>query len=464
MFDNIYTLYLLERSECLMEYQDLRKKYNKFIYNSYAIEEDNEKIYLKYEFEINGLVKFNPTLTILKKNFEYKNLQTEVIKNIAFNIGMIEAISYYKSTCSPIFYVKCAKLEEKQIKWFKKLIYLGLGEFRYINKINISEEDFVQIISEGTKFQAVTLEKELNDVIIPIGGGKDSNVTLEAIKETKYKRYGFRINLEEVSKNCATIAGISNDEIIEVIRVIDSNLIDLNKKGFLNGHTPFSSLVAFLTYFAAFALEKKYIALSNEDSANESNIKGQNINHQYSKTFEFENDFRDYVKQYICSNGPEYFSFLRPINELQIAKLFSELEQYHEVFRSCNVGSKSKPWKWCCNCAKCLFPFIILSPFLYKEKLVKIFGEDLYEKENLLQIFIELCGYADNKPFECVGTYDEVRYALSKTIKKMNKELPFLLKYYKDNFDMVDEDLLHYYNENNNLPEEFEEILRGKIF
>ncbi len=447
-----------------MEYKVLREKYKRFIYKNYQITEDNENIYLKYEFEIENLANFNPVLVVAKKDFQIYSLYTDVVKNIVFNLGMVEAISYYKLTCSQIFDVKCGKLNQEQIAWYQKLIYLGLGEFRYINGIQETQDNFVRIITEGERLEPKKLDYPLNDCVVPIGGGKDSNVTLELLKETPYKRYGFRINLEKVSQKCAEIAGLQECEIMEVKRKIDSNLIELNKKGFLNGHTPFSAMVAFLTYFTATIFGKKYIVLSNEDSANESNIKGENINHQYSKTIEFENDFRKYVKNYICSNGPEYFSFLRPISELQIAKLFSKQEQYHDVFKSCNVGSKSKPWKWCCNCAKCLFPYIILSPFLYKEKLVHIFGEDLFEKEDLLKTFVELCGYSENKPFECVGTYEEVRVAISKTIQNMNEKLPFLLQYYKDNFELMDYDLLHYYNENHNLPREFDKILRKKIF
>lgn len=274
---------------------------------------------------------------------------------------------------------------------------------------------------------------------------------------------GFRINLEDVSKKCAEIAGLKEEEIIEVERKIDPNLIKLNQQGFLNGHTPFSAMVAFLTYFVAMAQNLKYIILSNEESANESNIKGENINHQYSKTIEFEKDFRNYVTTYICPNGPEYFSMLRPLSEIQIAKLFSKMEAYHPIFKSCNVGSKSKPWKWCGSCAKCLFPFMMLSPFLEKEKLIAIFGEDLFEKKELLQTFIELCGYSQNKPFECVGTYEEVRYAISTVIRNTKEELPFLLNYYQDHFPLLDCNLLTAYNENHCLPKEFDEILKRKL-
>lgn len=160
---------------------------------------------------------------------------------------------------------------------------------------------------------------------------------------------------------------------------------------------------------------------------------------------------------------------LRPINELQIAMLFSNIEQYHRIFKSCNVGSKQIPWVWCCNCPKCLFVYCILSPFLYKEKLINIFGEDMFQKEVLLNTFIELCGYGKNKPFECVGTYEEINFAISKTITKLekeNKELPYMLKFYKENYKLVDTSnnyLLKQFSKENNLPKEFEDVLRNKI-
>ena len=106
-----------------------------------------------------------------------------------------------------------------------------------------------------------------------------------------------------------------------------------------------------------------------------------------------------------------------------------------------------------------------MSPFIEREKLNDIFGDDLYNKEGLLKIFIELCGFGDIKPFECVGTFSEVRYCVSKLIKEETCELPYLLKYYKDNFELenTDEKRLHEYNNDNNLPEEFSKILYENI-
>ena len=448
-----------------MNFEELRVKYPRFIYKDYKIFEDENKICIEYDFEIENLVKFNPNIEILKKEFVFKDINTSAVKNMVFSLGMIEAISYFKATCSPQFVIKCGFLDEYQRNWFRKLFYLGLGEFRFVNNINIEEENFIEFISEGKYIEVDLLNDNLEGILIPVGGGKDSNVTIELLKDYKEKSLAFRIGKNEVSTNCANSAGFGDEKIVEVKRTIDKNLIELNKNGFLNGHTPFSAMVAFLTYLCSYLLGKKYVALSNEASANESNVDGENINHQYSKTIEFENDFREYAAKYLKADV-EYFSLLRPISELQIAMLFSREEKYHKIFKSCNVGSKEEKWKWCCDCPKCLFVYTILSPFLYKEKLVEIFGQDLYEKESLLKTFIELCGYGDTKPFECVGTYSEIRYAITETIKMLendNKQLPYLLKYYKDNFELSNENMLDFYNEEHNVPVEFEQILKDNL-
>ena len=446
-----------------MDINILRNTYPKFVYKSYEIKDENNKFAIKYVFEIPGLTSFEPTVEILKKDFKFKSINTIKVQNMVFNLGMVEAISYFKSTCSKEFIIECGCLDEFQANWFKKLYYLGLGEFRFVNNINIPIEDFVEFISKGEKIEVNDEDEPLDGIIVPVGGGKDSNVTLDLLKDYKEKTLCFRIGVNDVALGCAEAAGFSRDKVIEIKRTIDKNLIELNSKGFLNGHTPFSAMVAFLSYLVSYLLGYKYIALSNEDSANESNVEGDNINHQYSKTLEFENDFRDYAKQYLKTEV-EYFSMLRPISEIQIAMLFSKLDWFHKKFKSCNVGSKQMPWIWCCNCPKCLFVYTILSPFLYRQKLIEIFGEDLFEKESLKETFIELCGYGKIKPFECVGTYEEIRFAITKTIDNLKgKELPYLLKFYNENFERVDDNLLEYYNENNNLPKEFENILKGKI-
>jgi len=439
------------------KYNELRNKYDTFIYDSYEIEELENTTKIIYNFIVPSLTQYKPTLEVKKFKID------SFTKNLIFHIGLVELVSYWKATCSKNVIIKAGYINKEQIEFFKKLYFYGLGELFYTNGITPNYDDFINIKCE-LKEQNIEIPNYVgNGNLIPIGGGKDSNVTLEIMKSDFEDNLCFIINPKQVTLSCAQTAGYSNEKIVTVKRTIDKNLIELNKQGFINGHTPFSALVAFLSYFNAYITGKKYILLSNESSANESNVDGTKINHQYSKTYEFECDFNEYTKKYFKIDI-KYFSLLRPLSEYQIAMLFSNYEKYHEIFKSCNVGSKKEPWHWCCSCPKCLFVYIILSPFLYKEKLIRIFGEDLFEKEDLLDIFIELTGYGKTKPFECVGTYEEVRYAITKTISKLDKQ-PYLLKYYKEHFELenLNKNLENKYNRENNLNPYFENLLKSEL-
>lgn len=435
-----------------------RQQYPNFIYKKYSFIELEDRLQLLFFYEIENLTSFVHKIEVLKEDFKYDLSNTSLINSLVFNIGLLELVSYFKATLSKNIIIECGNINEEQESFFKKIYYYGLGEMLYTNKINVNINDFVEIKCLGEKINFGESTKKLNGYLIPIGGGKDSCVTLDLLGNND--NYAVIVNPKQVTLDCANIAGIKT---VKVNRIIDKNLLDLNNKGYLNGHTPFSAMLAFLTTFISYITGKKSIALSNESSANESNVRGTMVNHQYSKTLEFENDFREYEKKYLKTNT-NYFSFLRPILEVQIGYLFSKLDKYHNVFKSCNVGSKEIPWKWCCHCSKCLFVYIILSPFLYKEKLLDIFGEDLYENKELLNTFIELLGYGDNKPFDCVGTYEEVNYAISKTIKNINGDLPYLLQYFKDNYQSYDNELLNYFNNDNNLSLDELDLLKGVLY
>ena len=456
---------MLDNSE---KFNELREKYSTFVYESFSVENTEDEIVIKLKYTIENLTTFEPEVRISKHNLNIKDELIENCQNAAFHIGMMEMINYWKATCCPNVVVKAGYINDEQINWFKKLYFYGLGELFFTNGIKTTIDDFMNIKCESSQVYHDVKNENNSGYLIPIGGGKDSCVTLECLKN-EGDNYCLIVNPKPVTLECADIAGYGDDRIVTVIRKIDSNLLELNKQGYINGHTPFSAMLAFLSYFIADIIGKKYIALSNESSANESNVDGEKINHQYSKSVEFENDFRYYSAKYLKRNT-EYFSFLRPLNELQIAMTFSKFEKYHKVFKSCNVGSKEKVWKWCCNCPKCLFVYIILSPFLYKEKLVNIFGEDLFERQDLQTTFVELTGNGDTKPFECVGTYEEVCFAISKTIDNLESsgtaKLPYLLQFYKNNFELSDleNDLTKKYFEENNLTDAQNKILKEEIF
>ena len=416
------------------KYIDLRAEFPVFTYESYDIQLIDNEIIIRFSFNLNDRYRFYPETRIsvrpgISDLFFKRGGKLSDLNIFAFNIGMIELVSYWKAACSPKVIIKSHSLDQGQIDFWKKIYFNGLGEFFYLNGIEHPDvESFMEIVSEGSPVVCPDFDLDESSALVPIGGGKDSVVTLELLRRNGIDCLPLILNPRGATLECIKVAGFTQDEIFIIKRTIHPLLLELNEKGFLNGHTPFSAMLGFNTVMAAVLSGRKHIALSNESSANESTVEGSSINHQYSKSFEFEQDFRNYVRQYISSK-PNYFSFLRPVSELQIADLFSRFDGYHDVFRSCNVGSKTDTW--CGNCPKCLFTYTILSPFLSQERLTAVFGKDLFSDLGLKHWLRELTGMVNVKPFECVGTVDEVNASLQQTIASMDKEhLPALLDYY----------------------------------
>ena len=445
------------------KFLNLRQKYQTFEYHSYSFKVNNGVLKAEFTFLLNDEIIFHPSITIEKRSFyRFDKLSDSLLKNLVFHIGMVELISYWKAACPPKVIIKPHKLTGEQVLFWKKLYFNGLGEFFYLNGIVTSQDDFMEIVSEGSMLEPERTPLSSEAVLVPVGGGKDSVVTLQLLKNAGDKVIPMALNPREAVVRSIENAGFTMENSIVVNRTIDQKLLELNNRGFLNGHTPFSALLAFVTSLTAVLSGAKYIALSNESSANESTIPGSNINHQYSKSFEFEKDFTNYFSRYIT---PEvhYFSFLRPLNELQIGALFSLLSQHHFSFRSCNVGSKTD--SWCGHCSKCLFTRIILGPFLGDDKLKNIFGKELLDDKSLQTLFDELTGVANVKPFECVGTPDEVNAAMSYIAQNHVAPLPELLTgvSYNKFARSAMFNLLKAFNTEHNLPEKYLSVLKNSL-
>ena len=398
-----------------------------FEYRSYAYRISSEGLHIQFDFWQSEEIVFHPKLFIPANVFlRWDSLSNDQLNNLVFHVGMIELISYWKLACSPKVLIRPHKLDPLQVQWWTKLYYHGLGEFLFLNGIAIEQEDLMQIESFGTPLNKIIQQVDFVKTLVPVGGGKDSVVTLELLSDSDTEVFPLVLNMNPAMERTISNTNTNPEKVLKVKRVLDPLLLEMNDRGFLNGHTPFSALLAFVSVLVASASGIANIALSNENSANESTVPGTKINHQYSKSFEFESDFRWYCETYVHEQV-NYFSFLRPLNEFQIAGLFSGFERHHSTFRSCNVGSKRDVW--CGKCPKCLFTFIILSPFISHDKLNAIFGQNLLKEADLEQSFYELTGQVAVKPFECVGTPDEVNLALNYVYFSAASK-PLLLKEY----------------------------------
>jgi hypothetical protein len=352
-------------------------------------------------------------------------------------LTIVESLSYWKLACPNEISFDSFSLTEFEVSFFKKLLINGLSEFFYRNKIYPLPEVNFTFNSFVSTDKNITLDNNLIGSLVLVGGGKDSIVSLEILKKLKSSSAHspirpFAVNPIEASLNSIEVSGL--DSAIVCNREIDNNIFALNKSGeFFNGHIPFSSVLAMVSSVVAYNLNLHSVIVSNESSSNEGNIffNGIKVNHQYSKSFEFEKDFSNLLNY---SKIPVvYFSLLRPLNEIQITKIFSEKNKYHKIFQSCNVkqtklakeilkGNKllQPSDRWCANCPKCVFVYLMLNLFLSKESLVDIFGVSVEDSPNFKKYSQELAGLSEVKPFECVGTFEEVKVALRKILAGLN--------------------------------------------
>ncbi len=320
--------------------------------------------------------------------------------------------SYYKAFVPKTLVVEGVASDADQLAFFKKLYVNGLAEFAYRN--GLGDLRHIEFASAGGPAHGTTAQRASSSLpaktAVLIGGGKDSLVSVEALRQGREDMVLFAVNPKKPIIDCVEASGLPS---IFISRQLDKKLFDLNARGALNGHVPITAIVSLIAAAASYVHGYNAIVLSNERSANEGNVTHGDfeINHQYSKSIDFESDLRRYIEKYI-DGGLDYFSLLRPLSEFHIAQLFAKSDRYDACFTSCNRSFKlnqvgGPPPRWCCDCPKCRFTFLILATAMAPERLMRIFGRDLLNEEPQIEGYRELTGLSGHKPWECVGELAE---------------------------------------------------------
>lgn len=372
-------------------------------------------------------------------------------------LAIATSISYFKLHLASQIHIEWT-LNDTEKEFWQWLFRNGFSELVYQNKLEWNIVDRIQISCTETDsaLPLVTTSSYKPKAIVGIGGGKDSSLAVELLKKMNIPTTGFTTKVRSIPLLKENTEAL-NVPLLEVVRKTDIQLLTLKEKVFL-GHVPISLIYAFTGVVLAEHERSKYVVVANETSADESNTEwlGRPVNHQWSKTSEFEKKVQDFVHQTI-TRDITYFSILRPFGGLRVTNLFTKIcPHVFPAFSSCNKNftiEERGTKKWCCVCAKCLGTNILLSPSLSTEKMIAIFGSDLYQNENLSPLLKELLGLSPVKPFDCVATRSEMCFAaihdehlkespLGKTISKAEwtliaqeaKNAHDLLTKYHDNF------------------------------
>ena len=378
---------------------------SEFIFESYRYDPTTSSLSLRYRFADGP--QFEEKLMF---DFPSRPLSPSeaVVLDRAFRLlFLLSGVSYYKAFVPPRLVCEAFPLDRQTAAFLQNFYENGLAEFAWKNRISIRDRCEFQVDRVAS---SAPIALELPRLTcVPVGGGKDSVVTAECLKAGGEELVMFSLGDAEPIAACIAAAG---RPFIRVRRRLDPRLLELNDNGALNGHVPITGILSAIVLACAVLYGFDTIVMSNEHSASAPNlaVDGIAVNHQYSKSLEFERNFADYVAGHI-SPDITYFSLLRPLSEIEIARRFSRYSQYFARFRSCNTAFRQSPSergrRWCCDCPKCRFVFLALAPFVARTELVGIFGRDLLNDENQCDGFAALCGLREHKPFECVGEIAE---------------------------------------------------------
>jgi hypothetical protein len=379
-----------------------------FRYREYAV--DAERGVLTCRYELDGR-EFTERVTLPPG----EQWHTEQARAAARLVFLLSGVSYYKTAAPPVIDLGTTTLTAAEEAFLREFYLQGLAEFAYRNDLDLTPLH-LQAQRAPDRSPAPPPAPTPKRALVPFGGGIDSIVTVEQVRQRAdvalfvVSRPADRFDAIEQP---AAVTGLP---VVRAEREIDPQLLRSAELGFLNGHVPVTGILSAIAVLAAVLTGRDAVVMSNEWSASIPTLEfgGRPVNHQFSKSEEFEVAFRGVLAD---QGLPEYFSWLRDRTELWVGREFAALTRYHDSFRSCNKAFYAERARrfayWCGQCDKCCFIDLILAPFLPAETLRRIFavaGEPL-DDPGLAAKFRSLLG-AGAKPFECVGEVTECRAAV----------------------------------------------------
>ncbi len=328
-------------------------------------------------------------------------------------LHLIAGVSYYKAAVPPRIEIDDYAIDAETAALLDSVYLHGLGEFAYRNGLDLRER--IRFPATAANEQGAAALGLRAHALVAIGGGKDSLVSIEALRAAGVEQTVAWIGGSQLIRACAERTALPT---LNIGRALAPELFELNRQGAWNGHIPVTAVNSAILVFAALLQDAGQVVFSNEHSASYgSQIAGTGeVNHQWSKGWAFEQAFGAHVQRYVAADL-RYYSLLRPLSELAVARQFAKTDHYDAHFSSCNrnfhILGERPAHRWCGVCPKCHFVFLALAPFMPKTRLVRIFGRNLLDDAAQAPGFDALLEFQDHKPFECVGEGRESRAAMA---------------------------------------------------
>lgn len=353
------------------------------------------------------------TVTVPGAPFVLEGAQAKAVEQALRLLHLIAGVSYYKAAVPAEIRIEGYSIDAGTAALLETIYVNGLGEFAYRNGLNLHGRiKFPSTADIGLSANALGLR---HHALVAIGGGKDSLVSIEALRAAGVDQTVTWIGNSQLIGACAARTELPT---LNMGRALAPGLFELNRQGAYNGHIPVTAVNSAILVLAAVLQGVDQVVFSNERSASYGSIipgTGE-VNHQWSKGWEFERAFGEHVQRRVAADL-HYYSLLRPLSELAVARQFAKTDRYDAHFSSCNrnfhILGERPVNRWCGVCPKCHFVFLALAPFMPKPRLVGIFGRNLLDDMVQAGGFDALLEFQDHKPFECVGEGQESRAAMA---------------------------------------------------
>jgi hypothetical protein len=387
-----------------------------FIFDSHSVDDDRRTCRFGYRITFDDPTEDVTLEEVLVFPVDIDQADPVVARLLrALHIGL--GVSYYKTFVPPAFELGELFLSPAEAEYWNGVYLNGLGEFLYTNKLEPAR--LARFTGNTTAGDILHLEAD-HAGLLALGGGKDSIVAGELLRTLTIPLSAYVLATGENHGQTAEVASAMGLELLGVQRTLDPRIMELNKRpDAYNGHVPISMVFALAGLLICAATRQRYLIVANEASASIPNTEwqGMSINHQWSKSFEFESSLQMFVQTTI-SPDLWYFSAIRPLSSVAVAKLFARYPQYLPSFTSCNLVFRIDPaqrpnGRWCGQCPKCLSSFIILAPWIEEQQLIDTFGKNMLDDVALQTLFLELTGLEGHKPLDCVGTDEEMVLSLN---------------------------------------------------
>ena len=353
------------------------------------------------------------TVTLPGAPFALDAARVEAAEQALRLLHLIAGVSYYKAAVPAEIRIDGYGIDAATATLLDTVYLNGLGEFAYRNGLDLRGRIRFPHVDDAAAPAPVLGLRE--HALVAIGGGKDSLVSIEALRAEGVAQTVTWIGGSQLIAACAAHTGLPT---LNIGRQLAPQLFDLNRQGAWNGHIPVTAVNSAIMAFAAVVLGVDQVVFSNERSASYGSIipgTGE-VNHQWSKGWAFESAFGAHLQSHVAADL-QYYSLLRPLSELAVARQFAKTDRYDAHFSSCNrnfhILGERPTSRWCGVCPKCHFVFLALAPFVPKVRLVGIVGRNLLDDPAQTAGFDALLEYQDHKPFECVGEGRESRAAMA---------------------------------------------------